>query len=87
MPNIRSQKKRAVTNLKENAANRSQKSELKTAVKKVLSAVDANNKDEAVVAYNHAASLLDKAVTSGVHHKNYASRQKARLAKAVNKLA
>ncbi|MDO4377548.1 MAG: 30S ribosomal protein S20 [Erysipelotrichia bacterium] len=87
MPNIKSQKKRAVTNLKANAANKAFKSELKTAIKKVLVAVEAKDADAAKVALNEAFSKLDKSVTNGIHHKNYASRQKARLAKAVNTLA
>jgi len=84
MPNIKSQKKRAITNLKANAENKSVKSALKTAIKNVLTAVEAKDKEAAKKAYNEAASKLDSAVTSGIHHKNYASRQKARLAKAVN---
>ena len=86
MPNIKSQKKRAITNLKENAAHKAEKSALKTAIKKVLKAVEANDKDAAAQALPQAASLLDKSVTSGIHHKNYAARQKSRLTKAVNSL-
>ncbi|MBR0229830.1 MAG: 30S ribosomal protein S20 [Erysipelotrichaceae bacterium] len=86
MPNIKSQKKRAITNLKENAAHKAEKSALKTSVKKVLKAVEAKDKDAAAQALPQAASLLDKSVTSGIHHKNYAARQKSRLTKAVNSL-
>ncbi len=86
MPNIKSQKKRAITNLKENAAHKAEKSALKTAIKRVLKAVEAKDKDAAVKALPLAASLLDKSVTSGIHHKNYAARQKSRLTKAVNSL-
>ncbi len=87
MPNNKSQKKRALTNQKANAANKSQKSALKTAIKNVLVAVDAKDKEAATIAYNEAVSQLDKSVTSGIHHKNYANRQKSRLAKAVNSIA
>ena len=87
MPNIKSQKKRAITNLKENAAHKAEKSALKTAIKNVLTAVDAKDKEAASNALKTAVSQLDKSVTSGLHHKNYASRQKARLAKAVNSIA
>ena len=48
MPNIKSQKKRAITNLKENAAHKAQKSALKTSIKNVLKAVEANDKAAAV---------------------------------------
>lgn len=86
MPQIKSQKKRAITNLKKNAAVSSQKSALKTAIKKVIIAVEAKDKDVAVKAYDEVNSQLDKSVSSKVHHKNYASRQKARLSKAVNSI-
>ena len=83
MANIKSQKKRALTNAKKNLINNSNKSRLKTALKKVDKAVEANDKDAAVLAVNEANSLLDKAVTSHLKHKNYVARQKARLAKKV----
>ncbi len=44
-------------------------------------------KEAAVAALNTANSKLDKAVAKGIHHKNYATRQKSRLAKAVNSIA
>lgn len=86
MANIKSQKKRALTNAKANKKNASEKSRMKTAMKKVNAAVAANNKEAAVIAFNEANSILDKAATSGLKHKNYVARQKARLAKAVNTL-
>ncbi len=64
-----------------------QKSALKTAIKNVLEAVAANDKAKAEANLSVAFSKLDKAVSSGIHHKNYATRQKARLAKAVNSVA
>ena len=72
MPQIQSQKKRVKTNNKRNLAVNAQKSALKTAIKNVLSAVEANDKEAAVAALNTA---------------NYAVRQKSRLAKAVNSIA
>ncbi len=87
MANIKSQKKRALTNLKRQNAKAGQKSELKTAIKKVLVAVEAGDKEAAVSAYNVANKCLDKAVVNGIKKKNYAARQKSRLAKAVNSVA
>ena len=84
MANMKSQKKRALTNLKRQNAKAGQKSELKTAVKKVLAAVAEGNKEAAVEAFNKANKSLDKAIVSGIRNKNYVARQKARLAKAVN---
>ena len=84
MANIKSQKKRALTNLKRQNARAGQKSELKTAVKKVQAAVAEGNKEAAVEAYNKANKSLDKALVSGIKKKNYVARQKSRLAKLVN---
>ena len=80
MANIKSQKKRALTNKKRQARNLGEKTEVKSAIKNVLTAVAAK------VAYDKANSVLDKAVSSGIKKKNYASRQKSRLAKAVNSI-
>lgn len=86
MANIKSQKKRALTNMKKHAANVAKKTELKTAIKNVLKAVEAGNKEDAVKAFNHCNALLDAAVRAHSKHDNYAARQKSRLAKAVNSL-
>lgn len=86
MANIKSQKKRALTNLKRQNAKAGEKSELKTAIKKVLVAVEANDKDTAVKAYNEANKALDKALVNNIKKKNYVARQKSRLALAVNSI-
>jgi len=86
MANIKSQKKRAVTNEKKHLANSAEKSRLKTALKKVAKAVEANDKEAALKAVNECNSLLDKAQSSHIKHKNYVARQKSRLAKQVKKL-
>ena len=83
MANIKSQKKRALTNAKANLKNAAEKSALKTSIKKVNAAVLANDKAAAEKAFNEANSLLDKAATSHLKHKNYVARHKATLAKAV----
>ena len=61
----------------------SEKSALKTAIKNVLKAVESKDVEVAKTALDFANSKLDKAVTGGIHHKNYAARQKSRLAKLV----
>ena len=86
MANIKSQKKRALTNLKRQNAKAGEKSALKTAIKAVRTAVDAKDKDAAVAAYNTANKLLDKAIVSGIKKKNYVARQKSRLATAINNI-
>ncbi len=87
MANIKQQKKRDITNNKKRLLNASFQSSLKTAVKAFEAAVAAGDKAKAQEAYNFACKKIDKAVTKGIHHKNYASRQKSRLAKALSALA
>ena len=86
MANIKSAKKRILVNSTKAARNKAIRSAVKTSIKKVLSAVEAKDKDAAGKAYNEASSLLDKAVSSHTKHDNYAARQKARLSKAVNSI-
>ncbi len=86
MPQIKSQKKRALTNEKSRLANNAKKSATRTAMKKVFAAVEAGDKETATLAFNTANKQLDKLVAKNIYHRNYAARQKARLAKAVNTL-
>ena len=86
MANMKQQIKRYKNDNAKRAVNSAYKTALRTSIKKVLSAVEAGNKEEAVNAYNLAASKLDASVTKGIHHRNYASRQKARLQKLVNSI-
>ena len=74
-------------NNKKRLLNNSFASSLKTAVKAFEAAVVAGDKAKAQEAFNFACKKIDKAVTKGLHHKNYAARQKSRLAKALNAMA
>ena len=86
MANNKQQMKRNKQNEKRRQANSSFKSSLKTAIKNVEVSVADNEKDKAVESLNFAFMKLDKSVSKGIHHKNYANRQKARLSKKVNSL-
>ncbi|GAA1148222.1 30S ribosomal protein S20 [Nesterenkonia lutea] len=86
MANIKSQKKRILTNEKSRQRNAGVKSQLRTAIKKVRNAVAAGDKDAAVSANREAARKLDKAVSKGVLHKNNAANRKSGLAAKVNAL-
>ena len=70
MANMKQQIKRYKNDNEKRLANNSFKSSLKTAIKAVLTEVEAGNKEDALVAYNTAASKLDASVTKGIHHKN-----------------
>ncbi|NLL77981.1 MAG: 30S ribosomal protein S20 [Clostridiales bacterium] len=87
MANIKSAKKRILVNNAKADRNKAIKSGVKTAVKKVNAAIEANDKSAASVALLAATSAIDKATTKGVYHKNTASRKVSRLAHAVNKMA
>lgn len=87
MANMKQQIKRYKNDNKKRLINNSYKSALKTAIKNVKAEVEAGNKEAAMAAYNVAASKLDASVSKGIHHKNYASRQKSKLAKLVNSIA
>ncbi|MGO1591999.1 MAG: 30S ribosomal protein S20 [Ancrocorticia sp.] len=87
MANIKSKKKRILTNEKSRLRNRSVKSELKTYVRKTREAIAAGDKEAAMTAFEAAARKLDKAVSKGVIHKNQAANRKSKLAHAVNKLS
>ena len=84
MANIKSQKKRIITNEKSRMRNRAIKSELKTAVRRVREAVAAGNGAEAYACALAACRLLDKAVTKGVIHKNQAANRKSGVMKLAN---
>lgn len=86
MANIKSQKKRILTNEKARQRNQAVRSEVKTAVKKVRKAVEAGDKDAALTANHEAARKLDKAVSKGVIHKNQAANRKSGIAGLVNSL-
>lgn len=87
MANIKSAKKRILVNQTKADRNKAIRSGVKTAVKKVYAAIDANNKEAAKTALVNATSVIDKATMKGVYHKNYASRKISRLNLAVNKMA
>ena len=87
MANIKSAKKRVLVSRTKYERNKSIKSSVKTAMKKVEAAVAANDKEKAAAALLEATAIIDKAATKGVYHKNNASRKVSRLAKAVNSIA
>ena len=59
----------------------------KRQVKKVRVAIEAQDKEAAKAALLNATTVIDKAASKGVYHKNTASRKVSRLAKAVNEIA
>jgi small subunit ribosomal protein S20 len=85
--NIKSQKKRILTNEKARQRNVAVKSELRTAIRAVDKAVTAGDQAAASSAVALASKKLDKAVSKGVIHKNQAANRKSGIAKRVNKIS
>ncbi len=86
MANIKSAKKRIIVSKTREERNKAIRSGVKTAVKKVYAAIEAKDTAAAKDALVKATSVIDKATSKGVYHKNYASRKISRLNLAVNKI-
>ena len=87
MPNIKAAKKRVKQDAQRNVINTRRRSDVKTAVKKVLDAVIANNLEQAQLFLKEAQAKLARAKGKGVLHAKTASRKIGRLAKQVATLS
>ncbi len=87
MANIKSSKKRARQAVGRNTRNASQRSMMRTYVKKVLKAIQANDSNAAQEAYKAAEPLLDRFASRGLIHKNKAARHKSRLTARIRAIA
>lgn len=87
MANIKSAKKRILVSQVRAERNKAIKSGVKTAIKKVYAAVDANDQAAAKEALVNATSVMDKACAKGVYHKNTVARKISRMSATVNKMA
>jgi small subunit ribosomal protein S20 len=85
MANIKSQIKRNKQNSVRAERNRSARTSLKTATKKVHAAVAGGDGEAAIARSREAARALDKAASKGIVHKRTAARRKSRLARAANR--
>jgi len=86
LANHKSAIKRNRQSEKKRARNASVKSQVKTRVKAVLRAVEDKDRSESVASLETAISLIDKASSKGVLHKNNAARKISRLTRRVNAL-
>ncbi len=87
MANIKSAKKRILVNRTKADRNKAIKSGVKTAIKKVLAAIEAGDKAAAAAELTAATKTIEMAASKGVYHKNNAARKVSRLSKAVNQMA
>ncbi len=87
MANTAQARKRARQSETQRARNTSQRSEFRTAVKKVIKAVAAGDKEAAKLAFQQSTSVIDSIADKNIVHKNKASRHKSRLSAAVKAMA
>ncbi len=80
MANSKSAKKRIRQARKRTQRNRAQKSRLKTHIKKVMEAPDAETAEQA---YRETSAMLDRYASRNLIHENKARRKKSQLARVV----
>ena len=83
MANTAQARKRARQSVKVNAHNAALRSTLRTAIKKVIKAVEAGDKVAAAAVYAENVSVIDRIADKKIVHKNKAARHKSRLTAAI----
>ena len=79
MANIKSAKKRAIQSEKRRQQNASQRSMMRTFIKKTYAAVLTADVTASTEAFKKMVPVLDRMASKGLIHKNKAARHKARL--------
>lgn len=87
MANSAQARKRARQSLKNRAHNASLRTAFRSAVKRVVKAVEAGNKTEAQAVYQQSVKIIDRIADKGVFHKNKAARHKSRLSAKIKAMA
>lgn len=87
MANIKSKKKRILTNEKARQRNKAVRSAVRTDIRKFRELVEAGDKAAAEQQLRVASRALDKAVSKGVLHRNNAANKKSAMALAFNKMS
>jgi small subunit ribosomal protein S20 len=86
MANIKSARKRAKQALERRDHNMALRTEVRTAMKRVVKAIAAGNKELAATSLRESQRVIDRVVAKGVMHRNAGNRHKSRLAHAVRGL-
>jgi small subunit ribosomal protein S20 len=87
MANTKSAEKRARKAVASRERNVAQRSQVRSAIRKVDAAIKGGNKTEAAAALKAAAPVIDAMARKGIIHRNKAARHKSRLAAQVKALA
>ena len=86
MPQIKSQKKRVITNEKANERNVAKRTRVRNSVKKFRAAIAAGDVELAKKLLPETVSLIDRAKSDGVYKDNTASSKISRLSKELYNL-
>lgn len=84
MANIKSQRKRILTNEKRRVRNRDARTALKTYIKRFNAALASEDTELAQEEFATASRALDKAVSKGFIHRNNAANKKSSMALRLN---
>ncbi len=87
MANIASARKAARQSEKRRQHNASQRSELRSAIKRVTKAIEAGDKVAARAVLRESTKTLDSIADKRIIHKNKASRHKSRMSAAIKAMA
>ena len=87
LANIKSAKKRVRQSERNRLRNISARSMVRSALRKVVKAIEAGDKPAAVAAFATAQPLVDRYSSRGLIHKNKAARHKSRLNAKIRALA
>ena len=87
MPNHKSSEKRVRQSEKRRVINRSNRTKVRTYIKKLRAALDSGKGGDVQTILPDTISVIDKAVQKGVMHKNAAARYKSRLTVRANQAA
>ena len=79
MANSPQARKRARQAVVRRAHNASQRSAMRTAIKKTIASIEGGDYEAANSSYQTVVPILDRAVTHGIIHANKAARYKSRL--------
>ena len=79
MANIKSAKKRARQAIKRRAHNVAMRSKVRNAVRKVLKAVAAGDKEGAISSYKEVVPQIDRMATKGILRRSRAAHYKSQL--------
>ena len=86
MANIKSAAKRAKQAEKNRQHNVALRSRMRTAIKKVVKAVNSGDATAAAASYREAVPVIDSMVNKKLVHRNKAARHKSRLNRAIRNL-